>query len=85
MSNNFNVAKRYLEDVQAVVTDALNNLDRLPEENEPVSSEVPWKDVKEMCRCILTQHCGMPPTEQMVITLYNAIRDFVEDNFLPKD
>ena len=89
--DNYGVAKQYLIDIQAIVTQAVENLDRLPEESAPVANppidvrEMCRVDVREMCRIILLDYCGTQPTEQMVDTLYNGIRAFLEDHFLPKE
>lgn len=81
--DNYGVAKQYLIDIQAIVTQAVENLDRLPAESATVA--IPCTDVRETCREILMDYCGTQPTEQMVDTLYNGIRTFLEDHFLPKE
>lgn len=81
--DNYGVAKQYLIDIQAIVTQAVENLDRLPAEPAPVAN--PSIDVRDMCHGILLDYCGTQPTEQMVDTLYNGIQTFLEDHFLPKE
>ena len=81
--DNYGVAKQHLIDIQAIVTQAVENLDRLP--TEPATVAIPCTDVRETCRGILLDYCGTPLTEQMVDTLYNEIRTFLVDHYLPKE
>lgn len=81
--DKYGVAKQYLIDILAIVTQAVENLDRLS--NESATVAIPCTDVRETCRGILLDYCGTQPTEQMVDTLYNGIRKFLEDHFLPKE
>lgn len=62
--DNFQVAKKYLQDIQSVVTEALDNLDKLPQEELTIES---------MCHALLKKYQGSEPSMGDVLTFKTAI------------
>ena len=62
--DNFQVAKKYLQDIQSVVTEALDNLDKLPHEELTIES---------VCHALLKKYQGREPSMGDVLTFKTAI------------
>ena len=62
--DNFQVAKKALADIQAVVTEAIDNMDRLPKEELTVESA---------CYQLLKKYTGAEPSQGDVLTFKTAV------------
>jgi hypothetical protein len=62
--DNFQVAKKYLQDIQSVVTEALDNLDKLQQEELTIES---------VCHALLKKYQGREPSMGDVLTFKTAI------------
>lgn len=94
--NNFEVAKKYLGDIQAVVTEALDNLDRLPPE-EVVSMDrainavhecaqgyedhINNLSVESCCYILLNKYLERTPTHTEVTTFKSVMELTLHNNF----
>lgn len=70
--SNFQVAKKSLEDIQAVVTEALDNLDRLPPEEHPIFKD-PDFTIRAVCHELLKKYQGHEPSVGDVLTFKTTI------------
>ena len=62
--DNFHVAKKYLQNTQSVVTEALDNLDKLPQEELTIES---------VCHALLKKYQGYEPSLGDVLTFKTSI------------
>ncbi len=62
--DNFQVAKKALADIQSVVTEAIDNMDRLPTEELTIESA---------CYQLLKKYTGAEPSQGDVLTFKTAV------------
>lgn len=62
--DNFQIAKRYLQDIQSVVTEAMDNLDKLPQEELTIESA---------CYELLKKYTGTEPSMGDVLTFKTSV------------
>lgn len=63
---NFQVAKQMVMDIQAVATEALDRLDRLPQEESELTIET-------ACYQLLKKYTGAEPSQGDVLTFKTAV------------
>lgn len=62
--DNFQIAKKVLADIQSVVTEAIDNMDRLPTEELTIESA---------CYQLLKKYTGAEPSQGDVLTFKTAV------------
>jgi len=73
--NNFEVAKKYLGDIQAVVTEALDNLDRLPTDTASVLDNI---TTESLCYELLKKYTGTVPLQNDVLDFKNEVERLLQ-------
>ena len=73
--SNFEVAKKYLGDIQAVVTEALDNLDRLPTDTASVLDNL---TAESFCYELLKKYTGSVPLQKDVLEFKNDVERLLQ-------
>lgn len=73
--NNFEVAKKYLGDIQEVVTEALDNLDRLPTDTASVLDNI---TTESFCYELLKKYTGTVPLQNDVLDFKNEVERLLQ-------
>ena len=71
----FEVAKKYLGDIQAVVTEALDNLDRLPTDTASVLDNI---TTESFCYELLKKYTGTVPLQNDVLDFKNEVERLLQ-------